>query len=81
MQRYGQTNRGHMTYIYYSSPAIKAIPYVAYQAGAVPLSLSKVLTASIIAAAAIFLCRHKHPHTCTHTNNSGWIFRLRSEVG
>lgn len=57
--------RGHVTHIVGVSPAFKAIAYVASEAGTVPLTLTHVLTASMLAAAAIALHTHKQD---THTD-------------
>lgn len=50
--------RGHVTHIVGGSPTTEAIAHVTPEAGAVPLTLTHVLTASIPTAAAIVL--HKH---------------------
>ena len=51
-----------MTHIVGASPAIEAIAHVASEAGAVPLTLTHILTASMLTAAAIVL------HTYTKKN-------------
>lgn len=48
-----------MTYIVGASSTLLAIAHIASVAGAVPLTLSNVLTVSILTAAAVFLHKHK----------------------
>lgn len=47
--------RGHVTHSAGASPAIEAIAHVASEAGAVPLTLTHILTASMPTAATIVL--------------------------
>lgn len=55
--------KGHVTHIVDPSPTIEAIAHVASAAGAVPLTLTQVLTVSKLTAAAIVLCTHTHTQT------------------
>lgn len=49
-----------MTHIVGASSTLTAIAHIASVAGAVPLTLSNVLTVSILTAAAVFLHKHKY---------------------
>lgn len=51
--------RGHVTHVVCASPAIDAIAYVASEAGAVPLTLAYIHTASLDTAATIVLHKQK----------------------
>lgn len=52
--------RGHVTHIVGGTPALDAIAHMASEAGAVPLTLTHILTASMPTAAAIVLHTNKH---------------------